>query len=86
MSIYDVMRSIWRNHPQGVSTFSECECGRKARRGGEPCLECLSEKLQAGGVSELEYDHLCNLIRDCRLVEKQVVARVIRCVGESAEL
>ena len=86
MSIYDVIRSVWRNHPKSPSTLSVCECGRRSRRGSEPCLDCLSDKLQIAGVSKTEIDYLCRLVRSVQTAENQVIARAIKCVGEGADL
>lgn len=83
MTIYELVHSMWRNHPAHASTFSNCECGRHSRRGGEPCIMCISDKLVATGkISKVVVDHWINLILKLRTVESTLVA----VVGKDAEL
>ena len=44
-NLSDLKHIVWKNLPYGVSTFSQCSCGRNSRRGGYPCLECVMEAL-----------------------------------------
>jgi len=83
MTVYQIFRSIWRNYPQHACTFSNCECGRGIRRGGELCATCLVEKLtKTGQVSELVAKNYINLICEIRAIERAVAA----VVGEDVEL
>lgn len=83
MSIYDVISSIWRNHPRGATTFSNCCCGRAAKRGSEPCLLCLRDMLTSTGkVTEQEVDALYAQIT----LTVNLEAALIEQIGESARL
>ena len=82
MHIYDALHSIRRNVPLGVTTMSKCSCGREPRRGGEPCLKCLTEllvKAGADGAQVLTYIQ-------CLDTARNIEASIIGDVGEGVEL
>ena len=74
--IYEVIHSVWRNHPKYPSTFSNCECGRGARRGSEPCLKCLADILKKMGVSIIDIADWYELIIKLRQMEMKIVGIV----------
>lgn len=83
MKVYEIFRSMWRNYPQHASTFSNCECGRGIRRGGELCVTCLIEKLtKTGQVSVLVAQNYLNLICEIRAIERATAA----VIGEDVEI
>ena len=43
--LLDARHAVWRNLPNGPTTFSQCACGRGRGRGGGPCLKCAEEAL-----------------------------------------
>ena len=43
--LLEARRLVWRNLPNGPTTFSQCACGRGRGRGGGPCLKCAEEAL-----------------------------------------
>jgi len=84
MNIYEIISAIWKNCPNHVTIFSECECGRSARRGSYPCITCLRDRLikDDDGVHTPVVDELLRAIIKVREVE----CELIELVGEDAEL
>ena len=70
--IRDLQRRIWQNAPPGVSTFSECACGRGNGRGSGPCMECCQESLGklVGDALATEY---VAAVRRVRELEAQMI-------------
>lgn len=74
MTIYDIIHSVWRNYSRHDSTVSQCDCGRKARRGNEPCLLCLSDKITATGkVDQYAVTGWFDAIRRVREIEQLLI-------------
>ena len=64
--LLDARRIVWRNLPNGPSTFSQCACGRGRGRGGGPCLKCAEEALAklVGGEVAAAYVATARRVRD----------------------
>jgi hypothetical protein len=83
MRIYDWFSAVWYNFPRGVSTFSQCPCGRKSRRGGGECVLCLVDLLVATGkVTKKEVEAFIVRVND--LVKEE--ARLVEKVGEDTRI
>ena len=68
-----ILFQLWRNYPQGVSTFGPCsrKCGPKSSaRGAGVCAACLEKDLAAlvGEVNAGSY-HFC--VRAIRRMERE---------------
>ena len=70
MTPYEQLRDaryhVWRNLPNGPTTFSQCACGRGRGRGGGPCLNCAEEALAkvVGNVEAAAYVAAVRHVRD----------------------
>ena len=64
--LLEARRLVWRNLPNGPTTFSQCACGRGRGRGGGPCLKCAEEALAkvVGNVEAAAYVAAVRLVRD----------------------
>jgi hypothetical protein len=68
---------IWRNLPDGVTTFSPCSCGRGAGRGGGPCLACAEEGLAGliGKTAAKKYVAAVSSIRELEKTHFQIFSQ-----------
>lgn len=70
--IREACSMIWRNMPQGVTTFGECsrKCGSgQGGRGSGPCIKCAIDDLTAlvGRKTALKYFGLVKTLRHTEL-------------------
>ena len=65
-SLSDLRHLLRRAHPLWPTTFSQCQCGRAAGRGGDPCVECITDSLAqlVGRDMALRYRAAVRLVRD----------------------
>ena len=64
--LLEARHAVWRNLPNGPTTFSQCACGRGRGRGGGPCLKCAEEALAklVGEVEAAAYVAAVRRVRD----------------------
>lgn len=75
-AIRDALRLVWRNLPDGVSTFGPCErkCGSGVGgRGSGPCLRCIIDDLAALVGKELA-DRYVDAVRTTRDLERDMLS------------
>jgi hypothetical protein len=65
-SLSNLKHFLWRAHPLWATTFSSCPCGRAAGRGGDPCVECITDSLAqlVGREMAEDYRALVCQVRD----------------------
>lgn len=66
----EARRLVWRNLTPRHTTFSQCDCKRKAGRGGGPCLICAEEMMASVAGKEFAA-HYVKLVRDFVRMENE---------------
>ena len=67
-TVNEARRLVWRNITPVASTFSQCDCGRAAGRGGGPCVLC-AEDMMARVTGREFAEHYVKLVREFREME-----------------
>ena len=73
-TIRATIRKLWRNHPDGAATFSECSvygCSKAARDG--LCDEHLIRSLYADGSINRGLFEIAYNIREIRRLESEII-------------
>lgn len=76
--LLDARSKIWRNLPNGPTTFSRCECDRGNGRGGGPCIKCAEEALAklVGDTEAAAYVATVRRVRDLESGQEMLLTNV----------
>jgi hypothetical protein len=71
--VREAIRLVWRNFPDGETTFSPCECGRDMGRGSGPCLLCARERLSKAVGDANQAEAYVSAVMSIRMLEQKMI-------------
>lgn len=73
---------MWCNYPRNASTFSNCPCGRMARRGDGTCVLCLQDRLVATG--KVSYEDVVQYMKSIQAM-RAIEYALVDAIGEDKQ-